>query len=67
MKHVQIRIDDDLSDWVDTNFPHGFKQSFGEACFTKLKELSAAGMVKTTASVAEHIVAEVIVHDSGRK
>jgi hypothetical protein len=69
MKHVQIRLDDGLSDWLDANFGHGFKQSFGEACFSRLRQMAEekTGAIMTTSQMAELTVAEVVVDAAGYK
>ena len=59
-KHIQIRIDDELSDWLDQSFPHGFKQTFGASCFELLKTLSDGGTIPTIHEVAGRTVEEVL-------
>jgi hypothetical protein len=65
MKHVQIRLDDEVSEFLDTHFDHGFKQKFGEACFMALRHMVVTGKIATTAQVAAHTVQEVL--NAGRQ
>lgn len=61
MKHVQIRLDSELSDWFDTEFPiHGAKQWFLEGCVRRLKMLIDSGKVTSP----EDMIAAVIAHSA---
>lgn len=37
IKHVQIKLDEDLADWFDANCPAFSKQDFIEQCFVLLR------------------------------
>ena len=39
MARVTVRIDDSLHDWIKSEFPHGFLQTFLEQCILNLESL----------------------------
>lgn len=40
---VTARLPSDLVEWVNTEFPHGFKQTFVLQCFENLKKVIGDG------------------------
>lgn len=42
---VTVRLPTELADWVDDEFPHGFKQTFVLQCFRSLQYIMTEGEV----------------------
>lgn len=42
---VTVRLPTELADWVDNEFPHGFKQTFVLQCFLSLRHVMTEGEV----------------------
>ena len=66
-RHVQIRLDDELAEWFDRNYSHGFKQTFGENCFVALRSLAEKGEIQTTAEMSLTSVQEVLRNASASR
>ena len=43
VKVTTIRLPTELADWIDENFPHGFKQTFVLQCFLSLRHVMTEG------------------------
>jgi len=63
MRHFQARVDDDLFEWFDSNFPSsGAKQWFIESSLRKFRELVEAGVIEPPVNIPEVVVREAFSH-----
>jgi hypothetical protein len=57
LRHVQVRLDDDLVDWFDENWG-GNKQDFVQRCFERLRELVRLGEIEPPVRLVDVVVKE---------
>ncbi len=57
---VSIRLEKDLNDWLNEEFPHGFKQMFVEESLTCLRTLIEEGRLMTNKDMIHSVARESI-------
>ena len=60
MRHMSVKMPDDLANFFDREFPHGFKQAFVLRSMEKLRELIEDGKVPRHDIFAAEAVAGII-------
>jgi hypothetical protein len=56
VKHIQIRLEGELAEWFDENFPGLSKQDFGERCFRALQAAVEEGRILPTVEMGEIVI-----------
>lgn len=62
---VTARLPKDLADWVNGEFPHGFKQSFIVQCFLSLRHVLVEGELPPPSEYARTASMDAIIALSG--
>lgn len=62
---VTARLPADLVEWVNDEFPHGFKQSFILQCFLSLRHVLVEGELPPPSEYARAASMEAIIELSG--
>lgn len=62
---VTARLPKDLADWVNDEFPHGFKQSFIVQCFLSLRHVLVEGELPPPSEYARAASMDAIIALSG--
>ena len=60
MRTVTARLPQELAQWVDKEFPHGFKQTFIEQCFTSLRTIMTTGKLPPPSEYARQASVEAL-------
>lgn len=62
---VTARLPKDLVDWVNAEFPHGFKQTFVAQCFLSLRHILTEGELPPPSEYARAASVDAIISLSG--
>lgn len=58
---VTARLPKDLADWINAEFPHGFKQTFIQQCFLSLRYVMTEGELPPASEYARLASLEAMV------
>jgi hypothetical protein len=56
VKHIQVRLEGELAEWFDENFPGLTKQDFGAQCFRALRAAVEEGRILPTSEIGDIVI-----------
>ncbi len=62
---VTARLPKELADWVNDEFPHGFKQAFIQQCFLSLRHVMTEGEMPPPSEYARRASVDAMVEMAG--